>query len=65
MQNEICAPRGAGPGSGRSSDVLDERFHVWAVVEVERQIGDPVVARDSLNRLAERGWFTNCTWVNS
>lgn len=31
--------------------LLDERFHVWAVVEVERQIGDAIAARDSLSRL--------------
>lgn len=35
--------------------LLDPRFHLWAVVEVERQIGDAVAARDSLNRLRAAG----------
>jgi hypothetical protein len=35
--------------------LLDERFHLWAIVEVEREIGDRVETRDSLSRLRGAG----------
>jgi len=35
--------------------LLDDRFDVWAVVEVERAIGDPVAVADSLSRLQSGG----------
>jgi hypothetical protein len=35
--------------------LLDERFDVWAVVEVEREIGDAVATKDSLARLRGAG----------
>ena len=35
--------------------LLDERFHVWAIAEVERQIGDAVAVRDSIGRLRGAG----------
>ena len=35
--------------------LLDERFDVWATVEVEREIGDPVATKDSLARLRGAG----------
>jgi hypothetical protein len=31
--------------------LLDDRFDIWAVAEVERAIGDPVAVADSLRRL--------------
>lgn len=35
--------------------LLDERFDLWAVAEVEREIGDSVATRDSLARLRGAG----------
>jgi hypothetical protein len=35
--------------------LLDERYDLWAISEVEREIGDPVAARDSLARLRGAG----------
>lgn len=35
--------------------LLDERFDVWATVEVEREIGDAVATKDSLARLRGAG----------
>jgi hypothetical protein len=35
--------------------MLDERFDLWAIVEVEREIGDAVAVRDSLRRLRGAG----------
>lgn len=42
--------------------LLDDRFDVWALAEIERAIGDPVAAADSLRRLQGGGLvhrFTN------
>ncbi len=35
--------------------LLDPRFHIWAISEVQREIGDEVAVRDSLNRLRGAG----------
>ncbi len=35
--------------------LLDERFHLWAVSEVEREIGDAMAVADSLARLLSVG----------
>jgi hypothetical protein len=35
--------------------LLDARFDLWAVVEIEREIGDPVAVKDSLARLRGGG----------
>jgi len=58
MQNEdMCSPveQDRDMDAAVMGLLLDERFHVWAVVEVEREIGDPVAVRDSLNRLRGAG----------
>jgi len=35
--------------------LLDDRFDIWAVVEVERAVGDRVAVADSLRRLQGAG----------
>lgn len=35
--------------------LLDPRFHIWAITEVQREIGDEVAVRDSLSRLRGAG----------
>jgi hypothetical protein len=35
--------------------LLDDRFDLWAVVEIEREIGDALAVRDSLRRLRGAG----------
>jgi hypothetical protein len=35
--------------------LLDPRFHLWKISEVQREIGDEVAVRDSLNRLRGAG----------
>jgi hypothetical protein len=35
--------------------LLDDRFDLWAIAEIEREIGDPVATGDSLRRLRGAG----------
>jgi hypothetical protein len=35
--------------------LLDDRFDIWAVAEIEREIGDSIATRDSLRRLRGTG----------
>lgn len=35
--------------------LLDARFNLWAITEVEREIGGGVAARDSITRLQAAG----------
>ena len=35
--------------------LLDPRFHIWKISEVQKEIGDEVAVRDSLNRLRGAG----------
>jgi hypothetical protein len=35
--------------------LLDDRFDLWAVVEIEREIGDEIAVGDSLRRLRGAG----------
>ncbi len=35
--------------------LLDDRFDIWAIVEVEREIGDSLAVKDGIRRLRGAG----------
>jgi hypothetical protein len=52
------AQRSSSPEAVDSAIVgllLDSRFDLWSIAEIEREIGNPVIVRDSLNRLRGAG----------
>jgi hypothetical protein len=49
------AEQGRDMGAAVMGLLLDPRFHIWRISEVEKEIGDPVAVRDSLNRLRGAG----------